>query len=121
MEKIKMFTSELKVMHILWEKGTLPAKEIAKELNETLGWNVNTTYTLIKRCIKKNTIARSEPNFICTPLVDKSEIQMSKLNDLLEEVYDGSIANLFSAVISNQKLSKDDINELKRMIENLES
>lgn len=117
---MKMFTSELRVMHVLWENGEMPAKEIAQELNEKLGWNVNTTYTLIKRCIKKDVIKRTEPNFICTPLINKSDMQMSKLNDLLDDVYDGSINNLFSAIVSSEKLSKEDIKSLKNMIDELE-
>lgn len=50
---IKLFDSELKVMSVLWRDGDVPAKYIAKQLTEELGWNVNTTYTLIKRCIKR--------------------------------------------------------------------
>ena len=58
---IKLFDSELKVMDVLWKEGDTPAREIARVLTDELGWNVNTTYTLIKRCIKKGAIARSEP------------------------------------------------------------
>lgn len=50
---VKLFDSELKVMSVLWRDGDVPAKHIAKQLTEELGWNVNTTYTLIKRCMKK--------------------------------------------------------------------
>ena len=46
---IKLFDSELKVMDLLWHAGDTPAKDIAKQLTKELGWNVNTTYTLIKR------------------------------------------------------------------------
>ena len=47
---IKLFDSELKVMDVIWREGDTPAKEIARQLTNELGWNVNTTYTLIKRC-----------------------------------------------------------------------
>lgn len=50
---IKLFDSELKVMDVLWKEGDTPAREIARVLTDELGWNVNTTYTLIKRCIKR--------------------------------------------------------------------
>lgn len=49
---VKLFDSELKVMEMLWKEGDIPAKQIAKQLTGQLGWNVNTTYTLIKRCKK---------------------------------------------------------------------
>ena len=48
---MKLFDSELKVMDVLWTNGDMPARQIAAILTESIGWNVNTTYTLIKRCI----------------------------------------------------------------------
>lgn len=50
---IKLFDSELKVMGVLWDEGDTTAKHISDVLKEEIGWNMNTTYTLIKRCIKK--------------------------------------------------------------------
>ncbi len=50
---VKLFDSELKVMSVLWQEGDLTAKRISDILKEETGWNMNTTYTLIKRCIKK--------------------------------------------------------------------
>ena len=58
---IKLFASELKVMSVLWRDGDVPAKHIAKLLTEELGWNVNTTYTLIKRCIKRGLLNAPNP------------------------------------------------------------
>lgn len=63
---IKLFDSELKVMEVLWREGDTPAKEIAKELTGELGWNVNTTYTLIKRCIKRGLSNAPSPVFCVT-------------------------------------------------------
>ncbi len=50
---IKLFDSELKVMNVLWREGDTTAKHISDVLKAETGWNMNTTYTLIKRCIKK--------------------------------------------------------------------
>ena len=50
---VKLFDSELKVMGVLWREGDVTAKHISDVLKEETGWNMNTTYTLIKRCIKK--------------------------------------------------------------------
>ena len=67
-ETVKLFDSELKVMDILWKEGDVKAKHVADVLTKAFGWNKNTTYTLIKRCIKKGAIERSEPDFICHAL-----------------------------------------------------
>ena len=70
--EIKLGDSEIKVMDVLWKEGDVPAKYVADLMNEKYGWNINTTYTLLKRCIKKGVVERIEPNFICHPLVSKS-------------------------------------------------
>ncbi|MDR2771725.1 MAG: BlaI/MecI/CopY family transcriptional regulator, partial [Clostridiales Family XIII bacterium] len=53
---VKLFDSELKVMDVLWQEGDLTAKGIAKILAGRIGWNKNTTYTVIKKCIDKGAI-----------------------------------------------------------------
>ena len=67
-ENIKLFDSELKVMDVLWKDGDVPAKYVADTLNREVGWNKNTTYTLIKRCINKGAIERTEPERAKLPL-----------------------------------------------------
>jgi len=71
---VKLFDSELKVMSVLWREGDLTAKCITDILKEETGWNMNTTYTLIKRCIKKGAIERSELNFMCHALIPKEAV-----------------------------------------------
>ena len=117
---IKRFDSELKVMSVLWRNGDVPAKYIAKQLTEELGWNVNTTYTLIKRCIKKGAIERSEPGFMCHTLVSKEEVQEAETNELIDKVYDGSVDKLFAALLGRKKLSAAQIEKLKQMVDDLE-
>ena len=41
--KHKLFDSELKVMEVLWRGGEMPARDIARVLSESIGWNKNTT------------------------------------------------------------------------------
>ena len=68
---IKLFDSELKVMEVLWTEGDVTARHIADVLEGETGWNVNTTYTVIKRCVKKGVVERREPHFVCHALVTR--------------------------------------------------
>ena len=95
---IKLFDSELKVMCVLWSEGDTTAKHISDVLKKEIGWNMNTTYTLIKRCIKKGAIERSEPNFMCHALIPKEEVQEAETNELIDKIYDGSVDKLFAAL-----------------------
>lgn len=118
--EVKLFDSELKVMDVLWKEGDKPARHIAKELTEKFGWNVNTTYTLIKRCIKKGAIERSEPGFLCHALISREIVQEAETNELIDKIYDGSADKLFSALLSRKKLSAEQIEKLKQIIGDLE-
>ncbi|MBD5489762.1 MAG: BlaI/MecI/CopY family transcriptional regulator [Lachnospiraceae bacterium] len=119
-ETTKLFDSELKVMGVLWNEGDVPAKHIAERLTGELGWNKNTTYTLIKRCIKKGAIERSEPNFMCHALIAKEEVQESETNELINKVYDGSADRLFAALLGRKKLSAEQIEKLRQIVGELE-
>lgn len=117
---IKLFDSELKVMDVLWKEGDTTARRIAELLTEELGWNVNTTYTLIKRCIKKGAIERTEPNFMCHALISKEDVQEAETNELINKVYDGSADKLFAALLGRKKLSAEQIDKLKQIVGELE-
>ena len=117
---VKLFDSELKVMNILWQEGDLPAKHMAAMLTKELGWNKNTTYTLIKRCIKKNAIERSEPNFMCHALISKEEVQDAETDELIDKIYDGSVDKLFSALLSRKNLSAKEVEKLQQIVAEME-
>ena len=107
-------------MDVLWKEGDLPAKHIADVLNKKYGWNKNTTYTLIKRCMKKDAIERSEPNFMCHALIPKKEVQEAETNELINKIYDGSAEKLFAALLDSKKLSAKQIEKLKQIVADLD-
>ena len=117
---VKLFDSELKIMNVLWQEGDCTAKHISDVLKEETGWNMNTTYTLIKRCISKGAIKRTEPNFMCHALIPKQEVQEAETNELIDKIYDGSADKLFAALLGRKKLSKEQIQKLKDIVGELE-
>ncbi len=117
---MKLFDSELKVMGVLWREGDTTAKHISDVLKDEIGWNMNTTYTLIKRCIKKGAIARSEPNFMCHALIAKEEVQEAETNELINKIYDGSADKLFAALLGRKKLSVQQIEKLRQIVGDFE-
>lgn len=117
---IKLFDSELKVMNVLWREGDTTAKHISDVLKAEIGWNMNTTYTLIKRCVKKGAIERSEPNFMCHALIPKEEVQEAETNELINKIYDGSADKLFAGLLNRKKLTAEQIERLKQIVRDLE-
>ena len=114
----KLFDSEAKVMEILWANNPLSAKDISLIAAQTIGWNKNTTYTIIKKLEAKGFIQRQDPGFICTPLVSQNEVQKAQAASLVEKVFGGSRKALFSALLEDEPLSEDEIEALRKLIDN---
>ena len=115
--KEKLFASEAKVMEIIWNRGPLSAKEISLIAADSIGWNKNTTYTVIKKLESKSFIKRTDPGFICTPLVSQEEMQKKEAVSLLNKVFGGSRKALFSALLEDEDLSDTEIKELRDLID----
>ena len=113
----KLYDSEAKVMQILWEKGAISAKEISLIAADTIGWNKNTTYTIIKKLEAKGFIRRDDPGFICTPLVSKEQVQEFELNQLVEKTFEGSLPAFIAAFTKHQKISDAEIDAVQEMID----
>lgn len=118
--QIKLFDSELKIMDVLWKNGDTTAKRIAEILNEQVGWNKTTTYTLIKRCIDKGAIERIEPNFLCHPLVTIEQARELETTELINKMYDGAADQLVASILGRKKLSMEEIERLKQLVSSLE-
>ena len=113
----KLFDSELKVMEPLWEDGPQTAGALAKRLGETCGWNRNTTYTVIKKLIDKGAVARSDPGFLCTPLVTREEVQRQETDSLITRPFGGSRTQFLSAFLSEKDLTPAEAEQLRELIQ----
>lgn len=118
--EIKLFDGELKVMDALWQEGDTTARYLADILKDKVGWNINTTYTMIKRCVAKGAIERREPNFQCHALITREDVQLSETEELIDKIFNGSADLLFSALINHKKVSSKQLEKLKQMIEEAE-
>lgn len=116
----KLFDSERKVMEVIWEEGDMTAKEISLILNGKIGWNKNTTYTVIKKCIQKGLIERLEPGFLCRARITKEQAIENDTDEFVNRVFGGSVPLLFSALLQQKKMSKEEIKKLKQMIDEME-
>lgn len=116
---VKLFDSERKVMEVLWREGELLAGQIVKILREETGWNRNTTYTVIKKCVDKGAVKRQEPGFVCSALISRQEVQDYETEELIDKMFDGSKEKFFAAFLDGKKLSGEEIDQLKKMINDL--
>ena len=105
-------------MELIWQQKELTtAKQISLIASEEIGWNKNTTYTVLKKLVTKGAINRLEPNFICEPLITREQVQLDETRKLIDKLYDGSLKTFFASFLKKEHLSQEEITELKDIID----
>lgn len=89
-----LFPSELRILNVLWEQGDLTAAQLATHFKASIGWNRNTTYTVIKKCVSKGFIQRTEPRFHCHALITRRQVQRHAVQTLAKTLYGGDFMML---------------------------
>lgn len=115
-KEIRLHEGELNVMELLWSNKVLAAKDISKIIKEYIGWEKNTTYTVIKRLIDKGAIEREDPGFLCSAKVTKREIQDIETKALLKKMFNGSLTSFITEYLDYQTLTASQVIELQRII-----
>ena len=118
MSELRLHEGELNIMELLWSNKELAAKDISKIIKEYIGWEKNTTYTVIKRLIDKGAVQRTDPGFICSALVSQRSVREIETKRLIDKFYNGSLQTFISEYLKNQSLSAGDIAELQKLAKN---
>ncbi len=115
----KITQAEWRVMKILWEKSPRTSSEIIEMLAGEVEWNPKTIKTLLNRLIKKNAIGftKEKRSYLYSPLVKENECQQSERKTFLGRVYNGALQPMLAAFLEDEKLTKDEIQELKRILD----
>ena len=117
MDKIKLFEGELKLMELLWEHEGATAKELSLLAGAKIGWNKNTTYTVIKKLVTKGAIERTDPGFFCRSLIGRGTAGREEAREVVRSFFGGSVKALFSAFMNDETLSREEAAELRKLID----
>ena len=115
METPKIFESEYRFCLLLWEHEPVNSTKLAALCKEQLGWSKATTYTVIRR-LEERGVVKNE-NTIVTALVSKEEAQEARLNELVEETFEGSLPAFIAAFSRGKKLGKAEVEQLQSLID----
>ncbi len=115
----KISDAEWQVMKVAWEKYPLTSSEIIEALKSKTKWKPKTVHTLIGRLVEKRALeaVKKQGFYEYHPLVTKDECRRDETESFLQKVYDGSFALLLASFAREEKLSREEIQELKRILE----
>ena len=118
MEAPKIFESEYRFCLILWEHEPVNSTQLVALCKTNLGWSKATTYTVIRRLAERGVLKNE--NTIVTSLISKEDAQKSRLEEMMEETFEGSMPAFIAAFSKTKKLSKQEIDQLKALIDSYE-
>ena len=114
--------NEWYIMQVLWEKSSASLRELCEALSESKGWTKHAISSFLKRMIEKGAISVDESgkvkNYI--PLWNKDETILEETQSIMERVYKGNLFLMVSNAVKEQKLTKEEIDELRSMLDRME-
>ena len=118
MEAPKIFESEYRFCLLLWEHEPVNSTRLAALCKERLGWSKATTYTVIRRLAERGVLKNE--NATVTSLISREEAQTSRVEELVEHSFGGNIPAFIAAFSRSKSLSREDVDQLRAMIDALE-
>lgn len=115
MEDLKLFDAEYKFLDIIWELEPINSTELTKVCLNKLGWKKPTTYTMIRKLAEKGLLKNE--NATVTSLVKREQVQKCESEALMEKSFDNSLPAFIAAFLQDKKLSENEAEEIKKMIE----
>ena len=111
----KISDAELEILEVLWAAGeALNANEIRIRLNEKKDWERTTVLTLIRRLLDKGVIAQEKREvYYYSPCVERNNYVKEETKSFLNKFFKGNAKNLAAALIEDEDLSREDIEELR--------
>ena len=115
MTEIRLGEVEMKFASLIWEKEPIASGELVKLCEKELNWKKSTTYTCLKRLCEKG-IFQNEDGIV-TSILSQEEFVAKQSEQFVEDTFKGSLPGFLAAFCSRKKLSKDEVEALKRIIE----
>ena len=119
---IDISDAESQVMEVLWNStGSVPAEDVAAALVCQQDWQEATVKTLLNRLLKKGAVSAEKDGrrYLYSAVLEREHWVSSQSGGMLDRLFGGRVAPLVAHFGKHRRLSKSDIAELKRLIEEL--
>jgi len=111
--------AEWLVMKAVWARSPITANEVVEALAETTSWKPKTIMTLLNRLVKKGALGFEKEGraYRYSPRVEEAECVRAESRSFLERVYGGALTPMLAHFLAEGRLSKREIEELKRILD----
>ncbi len=119
MTEAKMGQVQLKIMQLLWKMKRATARELTDVLNQSDPIAHSTVQTLLRQLEVKGSVDHQQDGrtFYFFPLVQEEKVKKSAARELLQNVFAGSVGGLVAYLLENEKVSADELAEIRKLID----
>ncbi|MBS4062940.1 MAG: BlaI/MecI/CopY family transcriptional regulator [Chitinophagaceae bacterium] len=120
-KQVKPTESELEILRVLWERGEATVREVHEELSKTKDAGYTTTLKLMQIMHEKGMVKRDETNKThkYIPLLSREKTQKQFVGKMIDTLFQGSSSQLVMQALGNHKASKEELEEIQKLIDNL--
>jgi len=115
LNRLKLCESEYRFATIVWENEPLGSGELVALCEQQLGWKKSTTYTVLKKLCERG-ILKNE-NALVTVLVPQAQVQKFESEQFINRTFGGSLPGFITAFMNDKKLSRQEADQLKKLID----
>ena len=114
--------AESVVMDVLWAAHPRSAEDVVAALAEREQWQEATIKTLLNRLLRKGAIRAEKDGrrYLYSPVLHREDWVLGESQGLLERLFDGRVAPLVAHFSAHRKLSREDVAELRKLLEDLD-
>ena len=114
--------SELEILQVLWERGPSTVREVHEALGDKRPIGYTSVLKLMQIMTAKGTVRRDEQQrahvYEAVQPAEKTKRQLAA--DVLQRVFDGSASELMMHALAGRKTSKEEVEELRRLLDEYE-
>jgi BlaI family transcriptional regulator, penicillinase repressor len=120
-KNFKPTESELEILRVLWEKGEATVRDVHEILSKTKDAGYTTTLKLMQIMHEKGMVKRDERNKThkYIPLISREKTQKQFVGKMIDTLFQGSSTQLVMQALGNHQTSKEELEEIQKLIDNL--
>jgi BlaI family transcriptional regulator, penicillinase repressor len=110
---------QFRIMQVLWDRGRVSAREITDALNESEAVAHSTVQTLLRQLEAKGAVGHDaeDRTFVFFPRLKEDKVKRTAAREMLDRIFGGDVGNLVAHLLKGERLSRDELDELHRLID----
>lgn len=112
---VELHQAEYKFMEVIWANEPVNSTALVKLCEDQLGWKKSTTYTVLRKLCQRGILCNDDATVVA--VAKREQVQKFESQQVVERSFGGSLPAFVNAFLSEKKLSREEAEELKKLIE----